>query len=60
LQDNLKAKIPDLRIIIVGAGIAGLSAAIGLNRAGFTNIVIHESAKEIEEARVHRSGMHSF
>jgi 2-polyprenyl-6-methoxyphenol hydroxylase-like FAD-dependent oxidoreductase len=49
LQCNLKAKIPDLQIVIVGAGIGGLAAAIGLNRAGFTNVVVHESAKVIEE-----------
>jgi salicylate hydroxylase len=45
----LKAKIPDLQIVIVGAGIGGLAAAVGLNRAGFTNIVVHESAKEMTE-----------
>ena len=53
-QDYLKARIPDLQIVIVGAGIGGLAAAVGLNRAGFTNIVIHESAKEIAEASAHR------
>ena len=52
LQDSLKARIPDLQIVIVGAGIGGLAAAVGLSKAGFTNIVAHESAKEITEAGV--------
>ena len=51
-QNCLKAKLPDLQIAIVGAGIGGLSAAIGLDRAGFTNIVIHESVSEISEVGV--------
>lgn len=52
LKDNLNARIPDLQIVIVGAGIGGLAAAVGLSRAGFANIVIHESTKEIAEASI--------
>ncbi|WP_431929968.1 flavin-dependent oxidoreductase [Nonomuraea jabiensis] len=35
------------RIVIAGAGIAGLSAALSLHAAGFTNVVIHEAVKEL-------------
>jgi cation diffusion facilitator CzcD-associated flavoprotein CzcO len=51
-QDNLQANIPGMKIVIVGAGIAGLAAAIGLNRAGFIHVVIHESAKDIAEVSI--------
>jgi salicylate hydroxylase len=47
--DNLKALIPDLQIVIVGAGIGGLAAGIGLSRAGFTNVVILENTRELAE-----------
>lgn len=48
-KDNLSALIPDLQIVIVGAGIGGLAAGIAFSRSGFTNVVIHESAPEIKE-----------
>lgn len=35
---------PDLRIVVVGAGIGGLAAALGLQRAGFRPRVLEQSA----------------
>lgn len=38
-----------LRIGIVGAGIGGLAAAVGLAQRGFTQVTILEAAREISE-----------
>lgn len=48
-QDHLKAHLPHLRIAIVGAGIGGLSAAVGLKKAGFESVTIYEQSKAIQE-----------
>jgi len=36
------------RIVIVGAGIGGLAAALALHRSGFSNVTLLESVKEIK------------
>jgi len=36
-----------MRIIIAGAGIGGLTAALSLHAAGFTDVVVHERVREI-------------
>ncbi|MBF6169661.1 flavin-dependent oxidoreductase [Streptomyces gardneri] len=38
----------DLRIVIAGAGIGGLSAALSLHAAGFTNVVVVEAVPSIQ------------
>jgi cation diffusion facilitator CzcD-associated flavoprotein CzcO len=40
-------KAPELRFIIIGAGPAGLMAAIRLQQAGFSDIVIYEKAARL-------------
>lgn len=45
------AILSDLQVVIVGAGIGGLAAGIGFSRAGFTNVVIYENARDISEVR---------
>ncbi|MCJ1484234.1 hypothetical protein MMC06_004402 [Schaereria dolodes] len=47
LEWNLKAETP-LRIIIVGAGIAGLVAAIGLKRSGHDIVILEQVSKFVE------------
>ncbi|KAG9691592.1 FAD/NAD(P)-binding domain-containing protein, partial [Aureobasidium melanogenum] len=49
-KDDWEAQQPEkkLRVIIVGAGIAGLTTAIGLKQSGHTPIVL-EQVKEIAE-----------
>ncbi|GAA4054881.1 flavin-dependent oxidoreductase [Nonomuraea soli] len=37
-----------MRIVIAGAGIGGLSAALSLHAAGFTDVTVHEAARAIE------------
>ncbi|MFI6484884.1 flavin-dependent oxidoreductase [Nonomuraea sp. NPDC050663] len=37
-----------MRIVIAGAGIGGLSAALSLHAAGFTDVTVHEAARTIE------------
>lgn len=41
-----------MRIIIAGAGIGGLSAALSLHAAGYKEIVLLESAREIQQVGV--------
>ncbi|EPF69486.1 Baeyer-Villiger monooxygenase [Acinetobacter gyllenbergii] len=41
------AKIEKFHVVIIGAGFAGIGAAIKLQQAGFTDIVILEKADEI-------------
>lgn len=36
-----------MRVVIAGAGIAGLTTALSLHAAGITDVVIHESVQEI-------------
>ncbi|MEV4284501.1 flavin-dependent oxidoreductase [Nonomuraea bangladeshensis] len=36
-----------MRIVIAGAGIGGLAAALSLHAAGFTDVTVHEAAREI-------------
>ncbi|MEV0195922.1 flavin-dependent oxidoreductase [Nonomuraea sp. NPDC050691] len=36
-----------MRVIIAGAGIGGLTTALSLHAAGITDVVVHESVKEI-------------
>jgi 2-polyprenyl-6-methoxyphenol hydroxylase-like FAD-dependent oxidoreductase len=36
-----------MRVLIAGAGIGGLATALSLHAAGFTDVVVHESVKEI-------------
>jgi 2-polyprenyl-6-methoxyphenol hydroxylase-like FAD-dependent oxidoreductase len=36
-----------MRILIAGAGIGGLTTALSLHAAGFTDVIVHESVKEI-------------
>ncbi|MFE3451311.1 flavin-dependent oxidoreductase [Nonomuraea sp. NPDC059194] len=36
-----------MRVVIAGAGIAGLTTALSLHAAGITDVVIHESVREI-------------
>jgi len=47
MAERKEAK-PQLDIIIVGAGLAGLSAAISCSLAGH-NVLVTESAKELAE-----------
>lgn len=37
-----------MRIVIAGAGIGGLTAALSLHAAGITNVVVREAVKEIK------------
>jgi salicylate hydroxylase len=46
---NLSAKLPSLRIAIIGAGIGGLSASIALRRVGFEHVSVYEQAAIIAE-----------
>lgn len=41
-----------MRILIAGAGIGGLAAALSLHAAGFRDIVLLESAREIQQVGV--------
>ena len=41
------AKIEKFHVVIIGAGFAGIGAAIKLQQAGFTNFVVLEKADEI-------------
>lgn len=41
-----------MRIIVAGAGIGGLSAALSLHAAGYREIVLLESAREIQQVGV--------
>ncbi|WP_336215508.1 flavin-dependent oxidoreductase [Nonomuraea sp. LPB2021202275-12-8] len=36
-----------MRILIAGAGIGGLTTALSLHAAGFTDVVVHESVQEL-------------
>ncbi|GAA3549424.1 flavin-dependent oxidoreductase [Nonomuraea rosea] len=36
-----------MRIVIAGAGIGGLTAALSLHAAGFADVTVHEAAREI-------------
>lgn len=45
---SIPAKFDD-RILIIGAGIGGLAAAIALSRAGFKNITILEAKPDLNE-----------
>lgn len=38
---------PDAKVVIVGAGISGLTAAVKLYEAGFKNVVILEARNRI-------------
>ncbi|MEU6779764.1 FAD-dependent monooxygenase [Nonomuraea angiospora] len=37
-----------MRVVIAGAGIAGLTAALSLHAAGITDVVIHEAVDELQ------------
>ncbi|WP_345388310.1 FAD-dependent monooxygenase [Nonomuraea salmonea] len=37
-----------MRVIIAGAGIAGLTAALSLHAAGITDVTVHEAVEEIQ------------
>jgi cation diffusion facilitator CzcD-associated flavoprotein CzcO len=37
----------DLRVVIIGAGMAGIMAAINLKKAGYNNVIIYEKAKKL-------------
>ncbi|MGW5312206.1 flavin-containing monooxygenase [Nocardia thailandica] len=39
--------VRDPRIVIIGAGVAGISAAVTFQRAGFTNFVIVEKGEDV-------------
>ncbi len=41
-----------MRIIVAGAGIGGLSAALSLHAAGYRDVVLLESAREIQQVGV--------
>jgi 5-methylphenazine-1-carboxylate 1-monooxygenase len=41
-----------MKIVIAGAGIGGLSAALSLHAAGFSDITVVESAREIQQVGV--------
>ena len=43
------ALVEGLRVLIAGAGIAGLSVAIGLARAGFKDVTICEASRTLGE-----------
>lgn len=44
--------MPAMRILIAGAGIGGLSAALSLHAAGFADVLLLESAREIQQVGV--------
>jgi cation diffusion facilitator CzcD-associated flavoprotein CzcO len=44
---GLKKSRSDIRVIIIGAGAAGMLAGIKLREAGFTNFAIYEKADEV-------------
>jgi len=41
-----------MKIVIAGAGIGGLTAALSLHAAGMTNIIVLEAAREIQQVGV--------
>ena len=41
-----------MRIIVAGAGIGGLSAALSLHAAGYQEVVLLESARYIQQVGV--------
>ena len=47
VTDKPKRTRSDVRVIIIGAGAAGMMMAIKLKEAGFTNFVIYEKAEEV-------------
>jgi NADPH-dependent 2,4-dienoyl-CoA reductase/sulfur reductase-like enzyme len=49
VQDNMQAKLPDLRIAIIGGGVGGLAAAVALKQAGFKSVTIYEQSRFIQE-----------
>lgn len=36
-----------MRVVIAGAGIAGLTAALSLHAAGITDVTVHEAVAEL-------------
>ncbi|HET8939417.1 MAG TPA: NAD(P)/FAD-dependent oxidoreductase [Polyangiales bacterium] len=44
-QKPLSETTPDLRFVIIGAGLSGIMSVIALERAGFRNIALYEKAE---------------
>jgi cation diffusion facilitator CzcD-associated flavoprotein CzcO len=54
MSSALRAR-PELRVVIVGAGIGGLAAAIELRRHGFTDVTLLERAEDFGGTWLHNS-----
>ena len=37
----------DIRVVVIGAGMAGILAAIKLNQSGFRNFIVYEKADRV-------------
>src|SRR5262245_54703685 len=44
-QKPVSENAPDLRFVIIGAGLSGIMSVIALERAGFRNIALYEKAE---------------